>query len=72
MVVVLVAGDHTVCPYVHSGDPILYFASEGELFTHAQARRPLGLEAVYRIVGLLVSVPVWRLIGLSGTRAGGR
>jgi di/tricarboxylate transporter len=64
VVVVLVAGDHTVFPYVNSGYPILYFASEGELFSHAQARRPLMLEAVYRLVGLLVSVPVWQLIGL--------
>jgi DASS family divalent anion:Na+ symporter len=64
VVVAMVAGDHTVFPYVNSGYAILYFASEGELFSHAQARRPLMLEAAYRIVGLLVSVPVWQLIGL--------
>ena len=41
-----------------------YFASEGELFSHAQARWPLMLESLYRIVGLLASVPVWRLMGM--------
>jgi hypothetical protein len=53
-----------VFPYVNSGYAIIYFASEGELFSHAQARRPLLLEAGYRIVGLLASVPVWQLVGL--------
>jgi hypothetical protein len=64
VLVALVAGDHTVLPYVNSGHAILYFASEGELFSHAQARRPLVLEAVYRIVALLAAVPVWRVLGL--------
>ncbi len=64
VLVALVAGDHTVLPYVNSGYAILYFASEGELFSHTQARRPLVLEAVYRIVALLASVPVWQLVGL--------
>jgi hypothetical protein len=64
VLVALVAGDHTVLPYVNSGYPIVYFASEGELFSHAQARWPLVLEALYRIVALLASVPVWKLAGL--------
>jgi CRP-like cAMP-binding protein len=64
VLVALVAGDHTVLPYVNQGYAIVYFASEGELFTHAQARRPLILESVYRIVGLLASVPVWQLMKL--------
>jgi len=62
--VALVAGDHTVVPYVNSGYPIVYFASEGELFSHAQARGPLILESVFRMAALLVSVPVWRFMGL--------
>jgi hypothetical protein len=64
VLVALVAGDHTILPYVNSGYAIIYFASEGELFSHAQARRPLVLEALYRILALLASVPVWRLTGL--------
>jgi CRP-like cAMP-binding protein len=62
--VALVAGDHTVVPYVNSGYPIVYFASEGELFSHAQARGPLILEAVYRLLAVLLSVPAWQFVGL--------
>jgi CRP-like cAMP-binding protein/di/tricarboxylate transporter len=64
VLVVLIAGNHTVVPYVTPGYLMLYFASEGELFTHAQARLPLALESFYRWLALLVSVPVWRLAGL--------
>jgi hypothetical protein len=46
------------------GYAMVYFASEGELFTHAQARWPLVLEALLRPVALLLSVPVWQLMGL--------
>src|SRR5262249_16839673 len=62
--VAMVAGDHTIVPYVNSGYPIIYFASEGELFSHAQARVPLILETVFRMVALLLSVPVWHFVGL--------
>ena len=58
------AGDHTIVPYVNSGYAIIYFASEGDLFTHAQARVPLILEGGYRLAALLLSVPVWQLMGL--------
>jgi DASS family divalent anion:Na+ symporter len=64
VLVALCAGDHTIVPYVNSGYAMTYFASEGELFSHAQARLPLVLEAAYRIVGLLLSVPIWQLMGL--------
>jgi CRP-like cAMP-binding protein len=64
VLVALIAGDHTILPYVNSGYAIVYFASEGELFTHAQARWPLVLESLLRPVALLLSVPVWQLMGL--------
>jgi di/tricarboxylate transporter len=64
VLVVLIAGNHTLVPYVNPGYMMLYFASEGELFTHPQARLPLALESFYRGLALLVSVPVWRLAGL--------
>jgi hypothetical protein len=64
VLVALIAGDHTIVPYVNSGYAIIYFASEGELFTHAQARLPLVLEGVYRLVALILSVPAWQLMGL--------
>ena len=64
VLVALVAGDHTILPYVNSGYAITYFASEGELFTHAQARPMLWLEALFRLLALLLSVPIWQLMGL--------
>jgi hypothetical protein len=64
VLVVLIAGNHTLVPYVNPGYLMLYFASEGELFTHPQARLPLALETLYRGLALLVSVPVWQLAGL--------
>ena len=64
VIVALIAGDHTILPYVNSGYAIVYFASEGDLFTHAQARWPLVLEGLLRPVALLLSVPVWQLMGL--------
>jgi CRP-like cAMP-binding protein len=64
VLVALIAGDHTLLPYVNSGYVIAYYASEGDLFTHAQARRPLVLEGLLRPAALLLSVPVWRMMGL--------
>jgi Sodium:sulfate symporter transmembrane region len=60
----LVAGDHTFVPYVNSGYAMVYYASEGELFSHAQARPMLMLEAGFRILALLVSIPIWQMIGM--------
>jgi CRP-like cAMP-binding protein len=64
VLVALIAGDHTLLPYVNSGYAIMYFASEGDLFTHAQARWPLVIESFLRLAALLLSVPVWQLMGL--------
>ena len=64
VLVLLIAGDHTFVPYVNSGYPLTYYASEGELFTHEQARWPLMLESGYRLLACLASVPVWRFAGL--------
>jgi CRP-like cAMP-binding protein len=64
VLVALIAGDHTILPYVNSGYAIIYFASEGELFTHAQARVPLVLESAYRLAAVLLSVPAWQFMGL--------
>lgn len=64
VLVALIAGDHTLVPYVNSGFAIMYFASEGELFTRAQARWPLLVEGLVRVVAVLLSVPAWQLMGL--------
>jgi di/tricarboxylate transporter len=64
VLVTLIAGDHAFLPYVNTGFSIVYFASDGELYSHAQARRPLMVESLVRIVALVASVPIWRLLRL--------
>jgi len=39
-------------------------ASEGRLFSHAQAQRFAFAYTALVLVGLMVSVPYWRLLGL--------
>jgi divalent anion:Na+ symporter, DASS family len=64
LLVTLIASDHTFLPYVNVVYSLLYFASDGELFSHAQARWPLMVEALIRLVALVASVPAWRFAGL--------
>jgi hypothetical protein len=64
VLVALIAGDHAFLPYVNTGFSIVYFASDGELFNHAQARTPLMVESLIRIVALAASVPIWRALGM--------
>ena len=64
VIVILIAGDHTIVPYVNTSYAMFYFATEGELFSHAQARRFLIVEAAIRFVACVVSVPVWQLMGM--------
>jgi len=64
VLVALMAGAHSFLPYVNMGYSIVYFASDGELFSHAQARRPLMVESLIRILALVVSVPIWDALGL--------
>jgi CRP-like cAMP-binding protein len=64
VLVTLVASDHTFLPYININYSVLYFASDGELFSHAQTRGPLMVEALIRLGALVASVPAWRLAGL--------
>jgi CRP-like cAMP-binding protein/di/tricarboxylate transporter len=60
----LVAGDHTFFPFINQAYAMLYFAAEGELFSHDQARAFLWLEALFRLLALVATVPYWQLLGL--------
>ncbi|KAF0243075.1 MAG: di-/tricarboxylate, partial [Planctomycetota bacterium] len=64
VITALVAGDHTFLPYVNQAYAIVYFAADGELFSHEQARPMLFLEAGLRFAALLASVPVWKAMKL--------
>jgi CRP-like cAMP-binding protein/di/tricarboxylate transporter len=64
VLVALIAGDHSFLPYVNTGYSMVYFASDGELFSHEQARTPLMVESLIRIGALVASVPIWRFLGV--------
>jgi CRP-like cAMP-binding protein/di/tricarboxylate transporter len=64
VLVVLIAGDHAFLPYVNTGYAMVYFASDGELYRHEQARTPLMVESAIRVGALVASVPIWRLLGV--------
>jgi len=65
VLVLLIASGHTFLPFVN---PTVYYAMthacENYLFSHAQARYPLMIEAVIRIVAVTASVPLWIAMGL--------
>jgi di/tricarboxylate transporter/CRP-like cAMP-binding protein len=46
------------------GYPVAYEAAEGRLFTHGQARLVCAAYMASALVGLAVSVPYWRTLGL--------
>lgn len=60
----LIAGSHTIVPYVNINHATLYAVTGGDLFTHRQARPFLWLEGGFRLVAVLLAVPHWRLVGL--------
>jgi di/tricarboxylate transporter len=62
--VILMAGDHTFLPYINLGYSLVYFGSDGQLFSHAQARWPLMMESLIRIAAIVASVPAWQVLGL--------
>jgi DASS family divalent anion:Na+ symporter len=64
IMVIMLAGDHNFLPYVNVAYLTMYYATEGELFTHEQARPFLWLESLYRIIALMASVPYWKALGL--------
>ncbi len=62
--VALIAGNHTIVPYVNINYGTLYAVTGGDLFTHRQARPILWLEGGFRLVAVLLAIPYWRLVGL--------
>jgi CRP-like cAMP-binding protein/di/tricarboxylate transporter len=64
VIAVLLAGDHTVLPYMNSAYLTMYFATDGELFDHKQVQVIRWLGLLFRLAALLLSVPYWRTLGL--------
>jgi hypothetical protein len=64
VVTILIATDHSLVPRINATYMTLYYATDGELFTHQQARPVLLLEGALRLAALLISIPVWDRMGL--------
>lgn len=63
-IVALTACNMFFLPYQSTIYLALYSGTGGRLFTHEQARPVAIASAVLTVVGLLVSVPYWQLLGL--------
>ncbi len=64
LLTLVIASDHSALPYVNETYPIMVSASDGVLFTPVQARLPLMLEMIARILAVCASIPVWQAMGL--------
>jgi len=64
LLTLVIASDHSALPYVNETYPIMVSASDGVLFSPAQARLPLLLEMLARILAVCASIPVWHAMGL--------
>ena len=64
--VVLSAANLWSVPYRFASYPAFWSASDGYLFTHDQVRAFSVAYMLLSLCGLLVSIPVWRLMGFLG------
>lgn len=65
VLILLVATEHTCFPFINASSYYsMAHASEGYMYTYAQARYPMIAESLLRIVALIASVPLWMLMGL--------
>jgi len=62
--VVLVASNVWIAPYQSSSYLAFSSASEGELFAHDQVRAFSSVSMLLTLGGILLSIPLWRLLGL--------
>jgi di/tricarboxylate transporter len=62
--VVLVASNVWIAPYQFSSYLAFWSASDGELFAHDQVRAFSIVSTILTLGGILLSIPLWRLLGL--------
>jgi len=62
--VVLSAANLRSVPYQFSSYLAFWSASDGQLFTHGQVRAFSVVCVLLSLTGILISIPVWRLLGL--------
>lgn len=61
---VLSASNLWSLPYQFASYLAFWSASDGNLFAHEQVRAFSAVYVLLSLCGLLVSIPVWRLLGL--------
>jgi DASS family divalent anion:Na+ symporter len=64
VITMLMVGEHTFVPYINQTYLAMYHLSNGDLFSHEQARRAHTIEAAFRLLAVLASVPYWQALGL--------
>jgi DASS family divalent anion:Na+ symporter len=64
LLTILAACECFLLAYQDGPYQIAYSSTNGEAFTHSQARKILAVKLVATVLGLAISVPYWKLLGL--------
>ncbi len=62
--IIFVAGNTWCVPYQNAGFLVSYYATGGDMVTHGQTLKLAFVYMVTTVIGLLLSVPVWKMTGL--------
>jgi DASS family divalent anion:Na+ symporter len=64
LITILAAGECFLLTYQDGPYQIAYSSTNGQAFTHGQARKVLALKFVATLLGIAISVPYWTMLGL--------
>jgi hypothetical protein len=63
LITVLMANESWFLLYQNDAHQIAYYSTDGNAFSHAQARKLMAVRFAANFLALAVSVPYWRLLG---------
>ncbi|MGH7929682.1 MAG: hypothetical protein ACREQV_18015, partial [Candidatus Binatia bacterium] len=64
LITILAAGECFLLTYQDGPYQIAYSSTNGQAFTHRQARKVLALKFLATILAIAISVPYWTMLGL--------
>jgi DASS family divalent anion:Na+ symporter len=64
LITILAAGECFLLAYQDGPYQIAYSSTNGQAFTHTQARKVLACKFIATLLGVAISVPYWRMLGL--------
>jgi DASS family divalent anion:Na+ symporter len=64
LLAILAAGECFLLAYQEGPYQIAYSSTNGQAFTHGQARKILAVKLAATILGIAISVPYWQMLGL--------